>query len=99
MEDVSFKYSPVAVSHIYGLYEDDVKVSPAGISKENTLRSVEDAGTNTPSYPLVKNYRPMETGKEEICLDDPFFTLSVAGGKFTLNYKNIGLSSSSYVIK
>ena len=99
MEDVSFKYSPVEVSQIYGLYEDDVKVSPAGISKEKTLKSFDNEGTNTQIYPLVKNYMPMATGKEEICLDDPFFTLSIAGGKFTLNYKNMGLSSISYVIK
>ena len=100
IEDVSFNYDPIEVAQIYGLYEDDINVSvDGGISKEKTLKSFDNVGTSTPIYPLVKNYRPMETGKEEICLDDPFFTLSVAGGKFTLNYKNLDLSSISYVIK
>ena len=99
-EDVSFNYDPIEVAQIYGLYEDNIKVSlDASISREKTLKSFDNVGTSTPIYPLVKNYRPMETGKEEICLDDPFFTLSVAGGKFTLNYKNMDLSSISYVIK
>ena len=99
-EDVSFNYDPIEVAQIYGLYGDDINVSvDGGVSKEETLKSFDNAGTNTTIYPLVKNYRPMETGKEEICLDGPFFTLSVAGGKFTLNYKNMGLSSISYVIK
>ena len=99
-EDVSFKYNPIEVAQIYGLYGDDINVSVDGaVSKEKTLKSFDNVGTSTPIYPLVKNYRPMETGKEEICLDDPFFTLSVAGGKFTLNYKNLDLSSISYVIK
>lgn len=47
----------------------------------------------------------MGTGKEEICLDDPFFTLGyniiaddAVNSKFTLKYKNRGLSVS-YVIK
>ena len=99
-EDVSFNYDPIEVAQIYGLYEDDINASvDGGVSKEKTLKSFDNVGTSTPIYPLVKNYRPMETGKEEICLDDPFFTLSVAGGKFTLNYKNLDLSSISYVVK
>lgn len=47
----------------------------------------------------------MGAGKEEICLDDPFFTLGynitaddVASSKFTLKYQNRDLSVS-YVIK
>lgn len=47
----------------------------------------------------------MGAGKEEICLDDPFFTLGYnittdnpANSKFTLKYQNRGLSVS-YVIK
>ena len=47
----------------------------------------------------------MGAGKEEICLDDPFFTLGyniitddAAHSKFTLTYQNMGLSVS-YVIK
>lgn len=100
IEDVSFNYDPIEVAQIYGLYEDDINTSvDGGVSKEKTLQSFDNAGTNTTIYPLVKNYRPMETGKEEICLDAPFFTLGVAGGKFTLNYKNMHLSSISYVIK
>ena len=100
IEDVSFNYDPIEVAQIYGLYEDNIKVSvDAGISREKTLKSFDNAGTNTQIYPLVKNYRPMATGKEEICLDAPFFTLGIAGDKFTLNYKNMGLSSVSYVIK
>ena len=100
IEDVSFNYDPIEVAQIYGLYEDNIKVSvDAGISREKTLKSFDNAGTNTQIYPLVKNYRPMAKGKEEICLDAPFFTLGVAGGKFTLNYKNMNLSSISYVIK
>lgn len=100
IEDVSFNYDPIEVAQIYGLYGDNINVSvDGGFSKEETLKSFDNAGTNTTIYPLVKNYRPMETGKEEICLDDPFFTLSAADGKFTLNYKNTHLSSISYVIK
>ena len=43
----------------------------------------------------------MATGKEEICLDDPFFTLGIDtnNGKFTLNYHNIDKVSISYIIK
>lgn len=102
MEDVSFNYDPIEVAQIYGLYEDDINTSvDGGISTEKTVKSFDNAGINTPIYPLVKNYRSMESGKEEICLDDPFFTLkfNVAGDKFTLNYKNTNLSSISYVIK
>ena len=102
MEDVSFNYNPVEVAQIYGLYEDDIKVSvDKGFSKEEALKSFDNVGKKTTIYPLVKNYRSMESGKEEICLDDPFFTLkfNVAGDKFTLNYKNTNLSSISYVIK
>ena len=47
----------------------------------------------------------MGSGKEEICLDDPFFTLGyniitddAVNSKFTLTYQNMGLSVS-YVIK
>lgn len=47
----------------------------------------------------------MGAGKEEICLDDPFFTLGYniitdnpANSKFTLKYQNRALSVS-YVIK
>lgn len=99
IEDVSFNYNPVEVAQIYGLYEDNVKVSTTGISKEKTLKSFDNTvGTSTPIYPLVKNYRPMASGKEEICLDAPFFTLGVGGSSFTLNYKNMDLSIS-YVIK
>lgn len=102
IEDVSFNYDPIEVAQIYGLYEDDINISvDGGVSTEKTLKSFDNAGINTPIYPLVKNYRSMEYGKEEICLDDPFFTLkfNVAGDKFTLNYKNTNLSSISYVIK
>ena len=102
MEDVSFNYDPIEVAQIYGLYEDDINTSvDGGVSTEKTVKSFDNAGINTPIYPLVKNYRSMESGKEEICLDDPFFTLkfNVAGDKFTLNYKNTNLSSISYVIK
>lgn len=43
----------------------------------------------------------MATGKEEICLDDPFFTLGIdtSNNKFTLNYHNIDKVSISYIIK
>ena len=72
--------------------------------KEETLKFIND-NTKNPIYPLVKNYRSMGAGKEEISLDDPFFTLGyniitddATNSKFTLKYQNRSLSVS-YVIK
>lgn len=99
-EPLSLNADPVKISQIYGLYGDIDKAT----SKEETLKFIGD-NTENPIYPLVKNYRSMGAGKEEICLDDPFFTLGYnittdnpANSKFTLQYQNRGLSIS-YVIK
>lgn len=100
-EPLSLKADPVKISQIYGLYgiADD-----ANSTIKKTLKFI---GNNTahPIYPLVKNYRSMGAGKEEICLDDPFFTLGynitdddATNSKFTLKYQNRNLSVS-YVIK
>lgn len=98
--DVDLPFKPVEISNIYGFYED-ITVS-GGLSTTQTLKYFEnDKGEHLPIYPLVKNYRPRQTGKEEICLDDPFFTLGIdiSNSKFTLNYHNIDNVSISYVIK
>lgn len=99
-EDLSLQADPVKIPQIYGLYgiADD-----ANSTIEETLKFI---GNNTahPIYPLVKNYRSMGAGKEEICLDEPFFTLGynitddATNSKFTLKYQNRNLSVS-YVIK
>lgn len=103
-EDVSLQADPVKISQIYGLYGVINANSTTATSKEETLKFIND-NTKQPIYPLVKNYRPMEVGKEEVCLDDPFFTLgyhiiedNAANSKFDLNYQNMGLSIF-YVIK
>ena len=98
-EPLSLNADPVKISQIYGLYG----IADANSTIEETLKFI---GNNTahPIYPLVKNYRSMGAGKEEICLDDPFFTLGynitdeAANSKFTLKYQNRNLSIS-YVIK
>ena len=99
-EDLSLQADPVKIPQIYGLYgvADD-----ANSTIEETLKFI---GNNTahPIYPLVKNYRSMGAGKEEICLDEPFFILGynitddATNSKFTLKYQNRNLSVS-YVIK
>ena len=99
-EPLSLNADPVKIPQIYGLYgvADD-----ANSTIEETLKFI---GNNTayPIYPLVKNYRSMGAGKEEICLDEPFFTLGynitddATNSKFTLKYQNRNLSVS-YVIK
>ena len=99
-EPLSLNADPVKISQIYGLYG----IADANSTIEETLKFI---GNNTvhPIYPLVKNYRSMGAGKEEICLDDPFFTLgynitadNAANSKFTLKYQNRNLSVF-YVIK
>lgn len=98
--DVDLPFKPVEISNIYGFYKD-ITVS-GDVSTTQTLKYFEnDKGEHLPIYPLVKNYRPRKTGKEEICLDDPFFTLGIdiSNSKFTLNYHNIDKVSISYVIK
>ena len=102
--DVSLQEDPVEISQIYGLYGAVNVNSTTAISEEKTLKFIND-NTKNPIYPLVKNYRSMGTDKEEICLDDPFFTLGyniiaddAANSKFTLKYQNRALSVS-YVIK
>ena len=102
-EDLSLQADPVKIPQIYGLYGVVNANSTAATSEEKTLKFI---GNNTahPIYPLVKNYRSMGAGKEEICLDDPFFTLGynitddATNSKFTLKYQNRNLSVS-YVIK
>lgn len=103
-EPLSLEYDPVKISQIYGLYGIVNANSTTAISEEKTLKFINN-NTEQPIYPLVKNYRSMGAGKEEICLDDPFFTLgyniiadNAANSKFTLKYQNRGLSVS-YVIK
>lgn len=103
-EPLSLQANPVKISQIYGLYGVVNANSTTSISKEETLKFIND-NTKHPIYPLVKNYRSMGAGKEEICLDDPFFTLgyniiadNAANSKFTLKYQNRSLSVS-YVIK
>lgn len=103
-EPLSLEYDPVKISQIYGLYGVVNTNSTTAISEEKTLKFINN-NTEQPIYPLVKNYRSMGAGKEEICLDDPFFTLgyniiadNAANSKFTLKYQNRGLSVS-YVIK
>ena len=103
-EPLSLNANPVKISQIYGLYGVVSANSTAATLEENTLKFIND-NTKHPIYPLVKNYRSMGAGKEEICLDDPFFTLGynitaddVANSKFTLKYQNRNLSVS-YVIK
>lgn len=98
-EPLSLQANPVKISQIYGLYGTN-----ANDTIEKTLKFIGD-NTAHPIYPLVKNYRSMGAGKEEICLDDPFFTLGyniitddVENSKFTLKYQNRNLSVS-YVIK
>lgn len=99
-EPLSLQANPVKISQIYGLYG----VADANDTIEETLKFINDNAKH-PIYPLVKNYRSMGSGKEEICLDDPFFTLgynitadNAANSKFTLKYQNRNLSIS-YVIK
>lgn len=99
-EPLSLQANPVKISQIYGLYG----VADANFTIEKTLKFIGD-NTAHPIYPLVKNYRSMGSGKEEICLDDPFFTLGynitdndATNSKFTLKYQNRNLSVS-YVIK
>lgn len=99
-EPLSLQANPVKISQIYGLYG----VAGANSTIENTLKFIND-NTKHPIYPLVKNYRSMGAGKEEICLDDPFFTLgynitddNATNSKFTLKYQNRNMSVS-YVIK
>ena len=102
-EDLSLQADPVKIPQIYGLYGVVNANSTAATSEEKTLKFI---GNNTahPIYPLVKNYRSMGASKEEICLDDPFFTLGynitddATNSKFTLKYQNRNLSVS-YVIK
>lgn len=103
-EPLSLQANPVKISQIYGLYGVANANSTAATSKEETLKFIND-NTKHPIYPLVKNYRSMGAGKEEICLDDPFFTLGynittddATNSKFTLKYQNRNLSVS-YVIK
>ena len=103
-EPLSLQANPVKISQIYGLYGIVNANSIAATSEEETLKFIND-NTKHPIYPLVKNYRSMGSGKEEICLDDPFFTLGyniitddAENSKFTLTYQNMGLSVS-YVIK
>lgn len=100
-EPLSLNADPVKIPQIYGLYG---VADGANSTIEEILKFI---GNNTehPIYPLVKNYRSMGSGKEEICLDDPFFTLgyniiadNAANSKFTLKYQNRNLSIS-YVIK
>ena len=99
-EPLSLKADPVKIPQIYGLYG----IATANDAIKTTLKFIGD-NTEHPIYPLVKNYRSMGSGKEEICLDDPFFTLGyniitddAANSKFTLKYQNRNLSVS-YVIK
>ena len=103
-EPLLLQANPVKISQIYGLYGIINANSTATTLEENTLNFIND-NTKHPIYPLVKNYRSMGSGKEEICLDDPFFTLgyniitdNAANSKFTLKYQNRNLSVS-YVIK
>lgn len=99
-EPLSLNADPVKISQIYGLYG----IADANSTIKETLKFIGD-NTAHPIYPLVKNYRSMGSGKEEICLDDPFFTLGynitnddATNSKFTLKYQNRNLSVS-YVIK
>ena len=99
-EPLSLKADPVKIPQIYGLYG----IATANDTIKGTLKFIDD-NTAHPIYPLVKNYRSMGAGKEEICLDDPFFTLGynitdddATNSKFTLKYQNRNLSVS-YVIK
>ena len=103
-EPLSLNADPVKIPQIYGLYGVVDANSTTATSEEKTLKFIND-NTKNPIYPLVKNYRSMGAGKEEICLDDPFFTLGyniiaddAAHSKFTLKYQNRSLSVS-YVIK
>ena len=103
-EPLSLQANPVKISQIYGLYGVVGANSTAATLEENRLKFIND-NTKHPIYPLVKNYRSMGSGKEEICLDDPFFTLDyniitddAENSKFTLKYQNRNLSVS-YVIK
>ena len=99
-EPLSLQANPVKISQIYGLYG----IATANDTIKEKLKFIGD-NTANPIYPLVKNYRSMGSGKEEICLDDPFFTLDyniitddAENSKFTLKYQNRNLSVS-YVIK
>ena len=99
-EPLSLNADPVKISQIYGLYG----IADANSTIKETLKFIGD-NTAHPIYPLVKNYRSMGASKEEICLDDPFFTLGynitdddATNSKFTLKYQNRNLSVS-YVIK
>lgn len=99
-EPLSLKADPVKISQIYGLYG----IADVNSTIKTRLKFIGD-NTAHPIYPLVKNYRSMGAGKEEICLDDPFFTLGynitdndATNSKFTLKYQNRNLSVS-YVIK
>lgn len=101
---LSLQADPVKIPQIYGLYGVVNANSTTATSEEKTLKFIND-NTKNPIYPLVKIYRSMGAGKEEICLDDPFFTLGYniitdnpANSKFTLKYQNRALSVS-YVIK
>lgn len=103
-EDLLLQADPVKIPQIYGLYGVVDANSTTTTSEEKTLKFINN-NTKHPIYPLVKNYRSMGAGKEEICLDDPFFTLgyniiadNAANSKFTLKYQNRGLSVS-YIIK
>ena len=103
-EPLSLQANPVKISQIYGLYGVAGANSTAATLEENRLKFIND-NTKHPIYPLVKNYRSMGSGKDEICLDDPFFTLDyniitddAENSKFTLKYQNRNLSVS-YVIK
>ena len=99
--DVDLPFDPIGISNIYGFYKDITIRSGNKPITWDLKYYVDDEGTHLPIYPLVKNYRPMATGKEEICLDDPFFILGIDinNGKFTLNYHNIDKVSISYIIK
>ena len=98
-EPLSLQANPVKISQIYGLYG----IATANDTIKETLKFIGD-NTTHPIYPLVKNYRSMGASKEEICLDDPFFTLGynitddATNSEFTLKYQNRNLSVS-YVIK
>ena len=99
-EPLSLNADPVKISQIYGLYG----IADTNSTIKTTLKFIGD-NTANPIYPLVKNYRSMGSSKEEICLDDPFFTLGyniitddTENSKFTLKYQNRNLSVS-YVIK
>lgn len=99
--DADLPFDPIGISNIYGFYKDITIRSGNNPITRELKYFVDDEGTHLPIYPLVKNYRPTATGKEEICLDDPFFTLGIdiSNSKFTLNYNNMDKVSISYIIK